>query len=320
MAENDEYIHSDGLRIKERCRHPQNRSTRQPASVENPSFHDRGDTTSNVGKIQLHTSVADIMEKSANSSCNLRGGQQEITDEGPLNQFTYGSSDEEEDDDDDPIIKMMRKKTTNGYRHISTSSEVVEEHLPSNRNKAKDVPLKKNPNRFFDDLEARTNTPMKYEEEERIQTTAVKNQILPDGVLSTFSKYESKMNWLKNVSPKIHNSIFTSSNENEIELQSLTKHKDGGGVDDVNVVVSSSLALGDDEAAELERIQEKMRSNNSSYILDSMRKHRHLLFILFSFILLTYGYLMMRGSTDDSVTRSRGLSLEFDVRKKLRGA
>ena len=323
MMEKDEYIHSDGLHVKRR-EHPGNKSTR--TYEKNPTKNNAKASYPNreghsSGQIEMHTSVAAIMEQSANanSSRNSRGDQQQMTDDDdPLNSFTYGSSDEE--DEDDPVLKMMRKKPTQPYQHMFGSSKAEVPLGPSsNVTEVKDnTPPKKNPNRFFDDLEARTNTPMtmKREEEERIKpATAVKNQqILPNGMFDTISKYESKMDWLKKASPQMHKSMFptTKNYENSKELKSLIENaskrgEDGDEADDFNVVVSSSLALGDDEAAELERIRQRMQSNNSSHIIDVMIKNRRLLFILLSFILLTYGYLKMRQQTDDSVTRSRGL-------------
>lgn len=329
MMEKDEYIHSDGLHVKRR-EHPGNKSTRrnyETNSTKNnakASYPKREGQSHSSGHIEMHTSVAAIMEQSANanSSRNLRGDQQQqmTDDHDPLNSFTYGSSDEE--DEDDPVLKMMRKKPSKPYQHMFGSSKAAVPLGPSSNGievKDNNTPPKKNPNRFFDDLEARTNTPMtmkRDEEEERIKpTTAVKNQqILPNGMFDTISKYESKMDWLKKASPQMHKSMFptTKNYENGKELKSLIENaskrgEDGDEADDFNVVVSSSLALGDDEAAELERIRQRMQSNNSSYIIDVMVKNRRLLFILLSFILLTYGYLKMRQQTDDSVTRSRGL-------------
>jgi hypothetical protein len=146
-----------------------------------------------------------------------------------------------------------------------------------------------------------------------------------DNLLQSFTNSGNKMSWLKNVaSPKLQQSFnnvmkqvpgnmgfntnYDKVNQDENNDVEMTKPKKkiirSAEGENIEVLSSSSLALGDAENAELERLKQLMNKSNNSYIsvvLNLIEKNRYYLFIVLTFILTTLGYFYTRNKTDDSV-------------------
>ena len=155
-------------------------------------------------------------------------------------------------------------------------------------------------------------------------------------LLQSFTKSDNKMNWLRNVaSPKIQQSFTNVMKQvpgsDKIGFKKITYEQLNGDVemndsnpngnntnvnakriikttngDNIHVISSSTLALGDAENAELQRLNELMNHSKNSNILtvglDWIVKNRYYLFILLTFFLTTFGYFYTRKKTDESVT------------------
>jgi len=152
-------------------------------------------------------------------------------------------------------------------------------------------------------------------------------------LLESFSNSDNKMNWFRHIaSPKLQESFNNvikqvpgntfgigskynqvnqndndnnNNNSNDIEMNTRKKVIKTRNGEDIHVISSSSLALGDAENAELERLNQLMNKSNNNFItscLGLVEKNRYYLFILLTFILTTFGYLYTRKRTDESVT------------------
>ena len=165
------------------------------------------------------------------------------------------------------------------------------------------------------------NTPNNFPQQQKQQQNG--------SLLQSFAFADNKMDWFRKVaSPKIQQSFNNvikqvpggvnlgknydqvSQDENDdIEMannKSSTKRviKAADG-ENIHLVSVSSLALGEAENAELERINQLMNNSNQSLFmvgLDLAEKNRHYLLIVLTFVLTTMGYFYTRNKSDESMT------------------
>mmetsp|Transcript_3910 Transcript_3910/g.4480 ORF Transcript_3910/g.4480 Transcript_3910/m.4480 type:complete len:434 (+) Transcript_3910:212-1513(+) len=150
-----------------------------------------------------------------------------------------------------------------------------------------------------------------------------------NNILQSFANSDNKMNWLRNVaSPKIQQSIEkiiqqvptstkykpVHNNEHDIEMCTSSKTQQQQqkqpkiiktlNGEDIHVTAFTSLGLGENENAELQRIQQQMNKSNSylSIGFDLLVKHKYYFVIVMTFIFTMFGYFYTRNKTDNSVT------------------
>jgi hypothetical protein len=146
----------------------------------------------------------------------------------------------------------------------------------------------------------------------------------------SFTNADDKLHWLRNVaSPKIqkslnnaikqvpggnnfgfhnssYNSIHPNKEDNDIEMMTKTKQniRTANG-ESIDVISSSSLAFGDAENAELQRLNRLMKASNTNPLiigLELLEKNRYYLFIFVTFLVTIFVYFYIKKKTDEIVT------------------
>ena len=324
MAKNDEYIHSEGLKISGR---PAKSTTRSDNVVEfdiaNTSTfslkerrNDERDSVGNTGTSNRYNNDNRGLSRDNNNMVDSRRNHSNINDD------SDNDSVDSFDQDSDPVLRMMKTERVSppfsdaGLRTPSSTKVSQSENHYSRHNK-------KDPNRFMSDLDARLATapaspPMTqsvpYEENEDKQQfsfqSVSKLNWLPS-ISSSSNIHQSLNNVMKQVSSPFSNSYnqISQDDNNDIEMMrqgngSSRKVIKTANGDDIHVITSSSLALGDEENAELERLKSQFQSKTDVFAvgLTWIEKNRYYFFIALTFVLTTLGYLYSRKRTDESVT------------------
>lgn len=188
-------------------------------------------------------------------------------------------------------------------------------------------PEKKDPNRFFADLDARLETiPLvrtessPKEKPPRNGGGSLPNLLEAIRIPGVGGARQNGMNWLRSVvPPKIQKSIQkilveqplpSESNDDRVhedfgmEMKGIARNinsGDGCGSEVIDVVTSTAI-FGKDESMELERLERRMKKGYLRSVLDSLLGNRYLVYIFIPFLLTTLAYFMTRKKTDDSVT------------------
>lgn len=267
-------------------------------SLSSSSLHTPNTTTSNLSSVStpqsyLLDSVAQVLNNPGNIS-RKKIPQRSLT---PMNSRVLANHPPDvESNDKDPIMKMMTEKEK---AHILESVE--DEHDDDDTI----IPPKtrKDPNRFLMDLDARMSVEIKNTPEvvqnDTEEYNGKHNPILDLSQnamkFQSLSKLgQSMASWVGITRNDVSQYLHTSSNPStstSSERESLT-HSQPNHDEEIGVKVSSSEFLGDAEAAELLRIQQR----NSDMLLTVKRflgegNKTHLLY-LGIFLLL---YLWTRG-------------------------
>lgn len=182
---------------------------------------------------------------------------------------------------------------------------------------------KKDVNRFLSDLDARLrvddesfstskdDTTQQYQKEQS-------DSFEPLNIIGSFAESEDKLNWFQNIaSPRLQQAWKSMksatnngrSNNNSKEMkqlavdQSNARDRIGEEDSDEEIIVSSNLTLGNEEAAELERIRQRMNSGNpllgSLYmVMDLIDHNKHYLGVFVTFVVTTFGYFLTRKADD----------------------
>ncbi len=335
MAKQDEYIHSEGLNVgggssnnaksKSRARvaNKKEMSILDEVDAVNASFDESigggGSRTNTVER-----SFGMTMNRDGGSSCSDDGDDDSIDsfdpDKDPLLQMAYKSSEKVHQRPSDrghcENQKNKNQKDPNRFMaDLDARLSSPNEPPPSisTTDSAKD-------DKIVDTNSLVTPTNRQQQQQQQQQSGAT--------LFESFSSSANKMKWLRNVaSPKIQESLNNvmkqvpggigskyeevnrNDENNDIEMGTTTNPKKKviktQNGENIHVVSSSSLALGDAENAELERLNQLMNKSNNNVIMNFLRhieKNRYYLFIVLTFILTTFGYLYTRKKTDESVT------------------
>ena len=201
--------------------------------------------------------------------------------------------------------------------------------------KSKPRPKSRDPNRFLADLDARIFKDNQHqnrqeececdEESQQLQERQQHNQGQGQGqgqgqppvnLLKSFVNTSNKMDWLRNVTqqdiqqsvsqliPGIGKQNVDQSATTGAELEPLQNQHDSEDDDDdddeekVHVVQSSAL-IGDRENAELMKIRQKMNMDFITLGLDIVDKNRNYLWIVVTFFVMMFGYMLTKNKTND---------------------
>jgi hypothetical protein len=139
----------------------------------------------------------------------------------------------------------------------------------------------------------------------------------PINLLKSFVNTSNKMDWLRNVTqqdiqqsvsqliPGIGKQNVNQSATTGTELVPLQNQYDSEDDDDNNDdkekvhVVQSSALIGDRENAELMKIRQRMNMDFITLGLDIVDKNRNFLWIVVTFFVMMFGYIMTKNKTDD---------------------
>lgn len=137
----------------------------------------------------------------------------------------------------------------------------------------------------------------------------------PINLLKSFVNTSNKMDWLRNVTQQdIQQSVsqfipgIGKQNVNQsattgaelVPLQNQYDSEDDDNDDEEKVhVVQSSALIGDRENAELMKIRQKMNMDFITLGLDIVDKNRNYLWIVVTFFVMMFGYMMTKNKTDD---------------------
>lgn len=267
--------------------------------------------------------------------------------------------DDDDDEEDDPILRMIRitKKPTSQTTATPTQPSSTfttpfsiepssQQQKPYHRQEEpqkppplqqqqhvvnKDnIPKKKNPNRFMEDLDKRVSMAeqgvdivVEQEEEEEEENRGGKRPSRLDATPPPWNGWVQQLA-TSPVGQFLANNIKTTQQQQQHQHQQQQQHQQHrllgplsrktdhhnrfeqqDVVDNYQNVVSSSAVLGDDEFAELERMRRRTNQANAlSAVLNLIRQNPHHSFIVLTLVLavMAYYYSRNRGSEDD-VTR-----------------
>jgi len=215
----------------------------------------------------------------------------------------YTSSDEDSDDEVmDAVVRSRNKEET-----YDPDRTITKRNPTSTRDDPDCPPVqgKKDPNRFFANLDAHLSSDYK---------SPVPSTTTPpaSNLLDSFVKQGQSIDWLRNVvSPKIQRSIAKLVSDepigDDIDEFLLNKQNDRTSLDfnedeRINTLASSAISFGKDESMELERLEQKMKKSYMQATIDALFGNRYLVYIFLPFVLTSLAYFMTRKKTDDSVT------------------
>lgn len=262
------------------------------------------------------------------SRCNPRRATSQL-DELYDSDQDHESSDEDEYNSKRTTISPLSHQHTSSIEYSSENIDEVNSHDSINTIDKKKSPKKKDVNRFLSDLDARlqcdnngTSSSISQIDDGCQQTSIDKlekeKEVEPLNIIGSFTESKDKMSWIQNVaSPRLNQAwnkmrnaaMNTGSHQNGEELESLTSdelkisnskqgtyHEEDAFGD---VISSSSLTLGEDESAELERIRQRMNSRDPlSMLMELAIEHRNYLGVFVTFVVTTFGYFLTRKADD----------------------
>jgi len=215
----------------------------------------------------------------------------------------YTSSD---DDSDDEIMDAL-VRSRNREEMYDPDCKIMKRKPTSTRDDSDCPPVqgKKDPNRFFADLDAHLSSDYK------IPLTNTTSPSPTPNLLGSFVKQGQSIDWLRNVvSPRIQLSIAKLVSDEPLGDENdellLNKKNDSGSFDvndDERIdILESSAIFGEDESIELERLEQMMKKSYMRKTIDALFGNRYIVYIFLPFLLTSLAYFMTRKKTDDSVT------------------
>lgn len=218
--------------------------------------------------------------------------------------------------------------TTTGYDDDNDHKQYHYHHNYDDDTEQPQPIVKKDPNRFFADLDKRLETMplVRIESDPKEKPTpsngSAASTVAVVGSNALAGVRRNGMNWLRNVvPPKIQKSIQKILVEDSkpigkdgvdgFEVTTNTKKGvfgtdvDGGddGDEESRIdTVASTAVFAKHESMELERLERRMKNGCVRSAIDSLLENRYLLYIVVPFLLTTLAYFMTRKKTDDSVT------------------
>jgi hypothetical protein len=302
MAADDEYIHSEGLKVsKSKNKKTATASQQLNELIPLPST----EHVQRAQQLQPFPAKPPIKSQSSLHVADAMKDRQRR----PTQTEKHDDDDGSDDDDDDLIMSMIRRTpATVEPRPSKTKLKQV----PPNPGpvQAEHIPTKKNPNRFMSDLDDR----LSKVEEARPEATIAKQQTssAPSSERNSWNLLQSAVatsSMGQFLSQKLVVPIAATDEERKPMKGPLVSRRDHGAgkdnheeEDPFQVVVSSSV-LGADEAAELERMRLATQQSTGpcAMVWHTIRQNPHHAFIVFTLLLgsAAYFYSRHRGSEDD---------------------
>ena len=303
MAADDEYIHSEGLKVsKSKDKKTATASQQLNELLPLPST----EQVQHAQQLQPFPAKPPITSQSSLHVADAVRDRQRR----PTQPKKY-DDDEGSDDDDDDLIMSMIRRTPATVEPRPNKTKLKQGPPNPGPVHVEHIPRKKNPNRFMSDLDDR----LSKVEEARPEATIPKQQT------SSAPSAEQKNSWnlLQSavttssigqfLSQKLAVPIAATDEERKRMKGPLVSRRDHGAdkddheEEDPFLVVVSSSVLGADEAAELERMRLATQQSTGpcAMVWQTIRQNPHHAFIVFTLLLgsAAYFYSRHRGSEDD---------------------
>lgn len=244
----------------------------------------------------------------------------------PTRVSMFPVNNDDDDDDsvdssdqgDDPILNMIQCSNGRFTRNQETKVPSVSAMQPGSSSKSKS----KDPNRFLDDLDARLSQrpTSEYNQDEEFQQDQKQDQgqkrqeQSPQGnLMQAFVNTNNKIDWLRSVTTqdiqqsvsqlipgmKQHQSHTSSAQYESLQISKQDQEYDSEDDEEKVHTVQSSALIGDHENAELMKIRQKMDMDLLTMGLEIVEKNRHYLWIVVTFCIMMFGYMLTKNRTVD---------------------
>jgi len=273
------------------------------------NFYVHESVTALMQQADIENELPSVSEKRAKVGDQKSGYNRVLCDNVERKTLKYLDSDDDytssDDDSDDEIMDAVVR--SRNKEETYDPDRTITKRNPTSTRDDPDCPAvqgKKDPNRFFANLDAHLSSDYK--------SPVPSSKPPAPNLLDSFVKQGQSIDWLRNVvSPKIQQSIAKLVSDEPIGDENdellFNKQNDRRSFDfnedeRINTLASSAISFGKDESMELERLEQKMKKSYMQVTFDALFGNRYLVYIFLPFLLTSLAYFMTRKKTDDSVT------------------